>query len=123
MIAAALLLAAGVAAEQPGWVTNGSSGEVFWINNSETRPGEFGRIDVWIHSRRPALAKGSPVPKGDYRASLQRLSFDCKGNAILLAITTFNDLGEVIYSWDGWDSTAIRPGTVFAAAEAFTCGR
>lgn len=115
--AAALVLAAA----WPGvptdvfWSWSNLDGSKLWVKLDDITEERDGGYSVWLHSYSPRTGKVPP------RSSINKLKFDCKGNATYLAATTYNGLGHILKNWDGYSTTIIRPETSFAHLEKTLC--
>jgi hypothetical protein len=96
------------------WSFHSSSGDILHV-----MPGEIemrsGSVVLWIHGYHRDNSKLK------YRRSLTETSFDCKGTVYTLAFSSYGASNEQIDHWDGYHSSAVRPGTADAELQGKFC--
>lgn len=92
-----------------------NAGSVFSIYPTDIKR-DGNRSSVWIrsdHSRDRTVA---------YRTMVQRIQFNCDGTSNVVALSTYDKVGNQTYSWDGFGALyAIRPNTMQEWAESVSC--
>lgn len=96
------------------WAQQTTAQDRFWFKAEDLTRGSGAGFTVWLHGEH------SRNPNVTYRESLWRFYFDCKGTITLTASTTFDADGRS-KSWDGLNTSHIRPGTMYQDIEKKFC--
>ena len=96
------------------WARVTTNQERFWIRSKDYKPGVSRGFTVWLHGDH---SQNSAV---SYRSSVWRIYFNCDGTMTLSASTTIDPDGRS-KSWDGYQNSYIRPGTMYEDIEQKFC--